>query len=270
MGAGAWAAGAFGTWAGDGGDVSKLPVLAAGAGRGCYAIYRHTNFVATMNAGGVLMVQPTEGGTNAGAAVALFYPLCLYKDAKETKQARPVAAYTRVAPPSEQPAKIRLEGKLADDVEFELEYAFEGNAIVVRGGTRDSSRTPFPTIFRLICTFYPSHAIPPETPQSERERILRDCVLKAKERPAGKGAKEREYRFADSVSIGTAVEWVEVRGPWGARRLRIEGDKPGPKGQLSLHNYAGKCLWEGYDLAFAVVAGKDGKTKMEPIVLKVE
>lgn len=229
--------------------TNELPTFEDGQSKGMHAVYRHANFIATMDKKGVLAVQPMDKGKAVGVPFVFFQLSPYYVDpAKRGHQNRPVASFDKPGKPTEQPRAVLLKGLLADDVAFEVEYEFSGNTITVSGGCADPRRIEFPTQFRLSTSFRQSHDIQPQVEQEDREALLKDCVLVTKE-TMGKRATTFEYPYYNTMRFSGALEDVEVRGAYAPRVVRIQPART-VEGRMVGSIYTNNCPWQGFGVYY--------------------
>lgn len=233
---------------------NKLPVFQDGKWKGQHAVYEHANYRATMDANGTLTVQCLDGGKDVGASLTCWHLNCYYNTPHNVhQQGRPVIRFDKPPKPAVKPSEIVLQGLLKDKVPFRVQYKFSGNKITVAGGCADPEGIEFPTSFRLHCSIRSSWNIHPFVPQTERIKILEDCVLITKVRE-GKRTKTTKHPYYECMRFRSNLEEATISGPYGGRKVTFDRkDAPG-----SLHGWIhwGNCPWQGYGLYYTTQGKK--------------
>jgi|GEM_PF-6541283 len=119
---------------------AALPTFPDGPNKGRYAVYQHAKFNAWIDATGTPWVQPLDAGKPVGKPFSC-HAVSPYYNPEAAHKGRPIAEFISPAPPAVIPAtggKIKLQGKLEEDVPFEVEYEFKGNVIIAAGGCKRS------------------------------------------------------------------------------------------------------------------------------------
>jgi hypothetical protein len=234
---------------------AKLPTFAAGPWQGCYAVYEHANFTATMDDDGVLSVQLKNNREPTGAPLT-FGNLGVHYTVpgiRPRTYGRYPIEYENPGEPLLQPKKIVLKGKLRHGVAFTRTIEFQGNTILACAGFKDPPRIEHPSAGQMGISFPRSHDIANHIEQPERERLLAGCVLTTKERVAGK-AKRSEHSYAKRFAFGGFLEEAVARGPWGPRVVRVDSRNL-RKQHMAGWVYPDMCPWEGYRIHVGLPEG---------------
>ncbi len=227
------------------GFVAALPTFASGPHARKHAVYQHEKFSAWFDAKGILRVQPLDKGKPVGKAFT-----CLgvepYYSAKGTTWVRAMKRFQDTTPPVVIPAgggKLRLKGRLDENIPFTAEYTFSGNTIKATGGCQDNPYTKPPTYFRLLTRFSPSHSFTNFTSAAEIEAATKGMTLEV--RPKATGLPETVYPYSRSIpNLSGPYTAMITRGAFGPRVIT---HKPvGKEGALHGYIYTGFKAWQGY------------------------
>jgi hypothetical protein len=226
--------------------VTKLPTFTEGKHKGTYAVYRTPAFEAVMDETSALWVQPLDSrGKKVGNAFLCYHVRPYFVPRDGLQRDRPIAGFEDPPPPTEKPQRIHLEGKLVEDIPFEVEYEFRGDTILASGGCADVPGLDTPTNFRLLCSLPPSHDIAPQVEQEDREKLLKDCVLITREETAEGRRKTFRYPYFETMRFSGTFENAQVKGVYGQRLIEFEPG-PNPEGRLCGYIYSDGCPWQGY------------------------
>jgi len=223
---------------------AALPTFPDGPNKGRYAVYQHAKFNAWIDATGTPWVQPLDAGKPVGKPFSC-HAVSPYYNPEAAHKGRPIAEFISPAPPAVIPAtggKIKLQGKLEEDVPFEVEYEFKGNVIIAAGGCKDHSKVQYPTRFRLLSSFPATHNFTNDTPRAIVEAQTAGLTVELK--GEGKKGETQVIPYALAKSLGGNHEYVLIRGPYAPRAVLF---KPvGREGSLGGWLYPGRAPWQGF------------------------
>jgi len=234
-----------------------LPTFDKGKWINCYIAYSHANFDATIDSKGVLMIKPKDRGKYVGKPFTCYQLSCYYVPPREHHKGRPPVEFHNPGKPrdltTDRDKTVTIKGLLKDGVPFELFYEFRNNEITAAGGCADPKGLSFPTVFRISSYMRPSHSIPPSMEQEDREKLLKTCIVKTRERVAGR-KKTYKYPYYDIMKPHGSLEFVEVKGPYGPRVIQM---KPiHQEGILRCYIYSNYCPWQGYSIYYNTQSDK--------------
>jgi hypothetical protein len=236
--------------------VAKLPTLAKGKYKGKHAVYRTPTFEAVMDETSAIWIQPLDdNGKKIGNPFVCYHVEPYYVPEGGQQRSRNIASFTNPPEPSEQPQKIHLEGTLADEVPFVVEYEFRANTITATGGCVDVPGLEAPTNFRLLCRFAPSHDIKPEVEQDDRIKLMKDCVLITREVDVEGRRKTYKYPYYDTMRFTGNMEEAQLKGLYGERMIEFK-PAPNPEGRLCGYIYSDLCPWQGYVVQYITQGAK--------------
>jgi hypothetical protein len=244
-------------------DAIKLPVFAAGDGKGLNALYRAKNFDARLTADRMLMVQPKEDGKPVGKPFVLRFS-CIYSF-DQRAVARDLVSLKQVSPPTLQPQKLRISGEYEENVKFEINYQFSEDGIVVQGSMDEPSKPEYRSAFHWSAHFPPSHAIPAGTPEPEIQKRTEGCAVQLH----FASGETRSVSFWELITSQRDVLSAEVSGPWSQRKVLLETPQPKGKGAYSgtFWNYTGGPLYKG---AWAFGRGCTTKSASALLVVRIK
>lgn len=262
--------------------VPKLPTFPDGKWKGCYAVYTHPLFDATIKSDGVMWIQPKDAaGKPVGRPFICYRGAASYVGTDKLGRWRYPISFRDPDPPvlweatqlsKEKAMTIHLRGLLQDNVAFEIQYECSGNQIVASGGCIDPAGLQQHSLFYISSGMTPSHDIKPNVEQAERKKLLKDCVVLFRMK-VGNIMKRIEYHYADVMrfpqgSDGAAnIEFVEVKGPYGPRIIQMKAFRRDE--YMGAWHYGGNCPWQGFIVFTTVPAGKiDFKQKKVTMIIK--
>ena len=251
--------------------VKKLPVFAKGKWKGLHAVYSHTLFDATIDAKGVLNIKPKDAkGKYVGKPFTCYQLSCYYVPPKSHHKGRPVVLFYDPREPTNftklRDKSITIKGMLKHDVPFELFYEFKNNQITAAGGCEDPKGIAYPTNFRILCRMSRSHDIPYSMEQEDREKTLKGCIVKTRER-VGKRKKTFKYLYHDIMKFHGNLEFVEVKGAYGPRIIQMKPRHQ--EGLLRGYIYNNFCPWQGFSIYY-LTQGREINLKKNRTVMIVK
>jgi hypothetical protein len=193
-----------------------LSMFTNGIGKGMHAVYTTPTFDALMQSNGYVMVYPKDKGVRVGKPLTMG-PYIFYRG-NVTTVGRAIMTFENDKGPLMNPATVELKGKLEDDVDYSLTYAFDKTGVSVRGYGKDPKGLTPPTIFRLAIWVPGCTNFPPETLQADREAKLRGLAFVIRS-----GQKKTVYPYANGAVYAAPAEKCWIEGPvYGARKLSFE------------------------------------------------
>jgi len=234
------------------------------------ALYRHDKFDAIVDEKAVLWIYPKdEKGKHIGQPFTCFQLSCYYHIPGDPHhKGRPVIKFEDPPEATPEPKKLTYKGLLKDDVPFVVQYEFKGNEITACGGCEDPEDIEYPTRFRILSSIRRSHNIPGHMELDEREKLLEGCVLITRELVGeNKRKKKFEYDYSEQLRFHGPLEYVEVRGPYGRRRIVMK--MRNPEGMLRGYVYTGYCPWQGFSIYY-LTQGEKINLKKNKAVMRIE
>jgi len=255
--------------------ITALPVFTNGLWQGQHAVFTNANYDAHVGPGGNLAIYiKDKGGQRIGQGIGLIGLVVIkYYDADETSpearyKGRLFQTFVDPAPPQANAASITIHARYQDDTDLEGLYVFSNNTITVMFSGRDAPKTKFPSGVCFDTGLPPSHQIPADLEQSDRVKLLKNCVLRAHvQDPVKKHYRNMEYPYYDAATLGGYIDEAVLVGHFAPRKVTLRMRKPA---YWTINNYAGTCPWEGFHLIYQKGFEKGRKTRSEPLVLTIE
>lgn len=234
------------------GYAEALPTFTSGPHAGKHAVYQHEKFLAWFDAKGELFVQPLNAGKPVGKAFSCL-TVAPYYSAKGTTYTRRMKRFQDFSQPAVIPSKggkIRIKGRVEDDIPFTADYTFEGNTIQATGGCQDKPNTKPASNFRLLTRFPATHSFPATTPTPEIEAATAGMILEL----YSTGQSTVVHPFAKAIrSLHGPYAAMIVRGAYAPRVITF---KPtGREGRLQGYIYEGRRPWQGFYVQY-ITQGK--------------
>jgi len=248
------------------GFVEALPTFASGPHARKHAVYQHEKFSAWFDAKGVLRVQPLDKGKPVGRAFTCLAVEPFYVDKSGTYWARAPKRFLDPSAPSVIPSgggKIRLKGRLDENIPFTAEFTFSGNTIKASGGCQDNPATTPPTRFRLMARFSPTHSFTNTPPAAQIEAATKGMTLEV--RPKTDPNSPTVYPYAAKIlNLAGPYASMIVRGAFGPRVVTF---KPvGREGILYGYIYSGYSPWQGFCVQYITQGKKINLTQNESLM----
>ena len=257
------------------GAIAYLPAFTDGPGSGRNAVFNRPLFDAEVGSNGQLAVYPKDnegrrlhGPVAVGGAVYVQYYDTDEPRLDARQKGRRYLGFCEPLPPPQTNARsVTIKRRFQDDVIVETRYAFSNNAVSVTLAVEDPPQIKYPSVVGHAASTSPARNIPTEMEQSERVKLLKDCLLRVHLLDPRGHAKWMEYKYAESAHLAGYVDQLELLGHYAPRKIVFKTKKG--NGGWSLKSYAGTCPWEGFGIFFRMGAGKK-KTISEPLLLSVE
>ena len=257
-------------------STNTLPAFKGGEWDGMAAVYKHRNFIFTMDKTGGWKLQMLDKDKPVGPPIIDNTPGGSYHDTEykrpgwkpgdptgRTTPRRLSSFVKRPDQPLMQPSRIELAGLLTDDAAFELTVAFKDNQIQFTGSITDPAGLTYPTRYNIAARFTASHTFGPGTTWENITSALAGCRITL-DPPKG---KPQIFEYGNTMSGGAMVS-ILASGPWGSvRTVRVETPKDNDTGRYGgLINYSNSEPYKGYTVAREIV-GK-GPTGMIRITVE--
>ncbi|NLF23620.1 MAG: hypothetical protein GX590_10735 [Lentisphaerae bacterium] len=248
----------------------RLAGYADGPWEGVNAVYQCPQFVATLRTNLTLFVQPIDNGTNAGAAVEFRFGAS-YTDPRLANKrnpnvARRVVALKNPPPPTLRASKIRLQGKLEDDVDFDCQISFQANKATIQCKFRDPKSQSYRTRFACVAEVNRLR-IPDTLPLDEQARLMPGWKFRLTKTDREK--LEVPYHRAVGLEAGTiGARELQAQGPWGKRTVTIssEGEDKKAVGAYFRH-YPAYAPHHGYHMIWHL---RDADSKWRGFTIAVQ
>ena len=233
------------------------------------ARYSHEKFDAIVDENAVLWIFPKDEGKHVGEPFTCFQLSCYYYIPGDPHhKGRPVIKFEDPPEPSPEPKKLTYRGLLKDNVPFVVQYEFDGNEITACGGCEDPEDIEYPTNFRILSSIRRSHNIPGHMELDEREKLLKGCTLITRELVGENQRKKKfDYEYSEQLKFHGPLEYVEVRGPYGQRKIIMK--MRNPEGMLRGYVYSGYCPWQGFSIYYQT-QGKEINLKKNKATMRIE
>ena len=250
----------------------RLAGFAEGPWAGVNAVYQCPRFVATLGTNLVLAIQPIQDGTNIGRAVELRFGAS-YNDPRRAHLRHPMVARRVVSlkmppPPTLRASKIRIEGQLEDNVDFDYQIAFAGNTATLQCKFKDPKNQAYPTSFAVSATVARSPVPATILKLEELEQLMPGWTL---DLVLSDGKKlHSPYHRSIGLEAGTlGAREMTSFGPWGKRQVIVSSvgeDKKGARNSYFRH-YPGYAPFNGYNLYWHL---RNGDTKARGFTVEVQ
>ena len=240
-------------------DISDIPVLRDGPGKGNYAYFQGRVFDVLMTTNLSLLVYPVEGGKRAGPPIEIIN--C---NANLSAQLR-VVSIVQPAPPAMNPSKLFFDFVSDSGAHVLQTWKLRDGSLTV-----DNQLTGFPyeNIPRLnIAVRFPqTHSIATNTPQSERIKITAGCALRWRSGQNDGTLKIYSAPYANRVDLLGFCDWIEHKGPWGTRKITLRRTNS----KSYFQPLGVKFAYEGLGLMFFSRPDAKHKVETQGFELKVE
>jgi len=248
----------------------RLAGYADGPWAGVNAVYQCPQFVATLRTNLTLLIQPIDNGTNAGAAIEFRFGAS-YTDPRLANKrnpnvARRVVTLKNPPQPTLRASKIRLQGKLQDDVDFDYQLSFLGNKATVQCKFRDPKNQAYRTRVERVAEVTRLR-IPDTLPLDEQARLMPGWKLRLTKTQGEK--LEVPYHRAVGLEAGAiGAREVQAQGPWGKRTVTIssEGEDKKAVGAYFRH-YPAYAPHHGYHMIWHL---RDADSKWRGFTIAVQ
>lgn len=224
-----------------GSKSNRLPIFTSGPGKGSYAVYKHENFTAEVDARGFIAVQCLEDGKAVGKPLRLTFFYNYYRHGKG--YLRSVENFDKFPAPTLSPTLLRYEMTLQDEVTSVTNYEFVDNTIQAWGWVIDPSGIKQPTYQRIDVYFRPSHTFPPEMYVNEQKKILEPYTLIVNRKKEG----ITRFPYGNAVPrLPSIAQEMSVEGPiFGKRKVSVS-IKSRNRTTLDVINYPNYAPYQGY------------------------
>ena len=201
-------------------EANKLSVFRDGKWKGYNTVYEGPFYDAGLNSKGFLIIFPKdESGARVGKHLtAGLY--CYYTQkgiGRHTR--RDVISFETSPQPvvSSKPLELRLQGKFADDVAFDVEFECEDDKVSVEGGIKDPPGIKFPSRYNsrinVPAIYNPG---PDDNPDDIKDKFAAYSVAVRTD----EGTETHPYHIP--LKSKNQVKDIRVKGPWDNKQLRIE------------------------------------------------
>jgi hypothetical protein len=231
-------------------DISDIPALPDGPGKGHYALFQGKLFEVLMTTNLGLSIYPVEGGKRVGPPIEIAN--C---NANPSEKLR-VVSIVKPAPPALNPARLSFDFVSDSGIHVLQTWKLRDGSLLVDNQVNNFPSERIPQL--LIAVRFPrTHAVSTNAPQSERIKATGGCTLRWRGGEGDEGLKVYTAPYANRVDLLGFCDWIEHKGPWGNRKLTLR--RTSAKGYFQPLGV--KFAYEGLGLMF--ISRPDGKRKIE-------
>jgi len=239
-------------------NFADIPVLTNGPGKGCYAIFQGKLFEVQVTTNLDLLVYPVDNGKR------MEPPITLHTCFTTPGLGLNYIGLLKPDPPCLNPQKLVLRVVTDTGAQLVQTWKFSDGLLSVNNLFKDFTGAVPST--RVTIMFPKTHTFTTASTPAERDAATAGCMLRCRAGHSDTSMKIITVPYANRIMAQEICDWMEHRGPWGARKVTIKRTT-----NKSIFNIPGSVyVYEGVWTTFLTRFDAMKRGELQGFELKVE
>lgn len=243
-------------------EFKDIPTLQDGPGKGYYAIFQCKLYDALVVASNLnVLVYPKEQGERIDKPIEFSNRFVYSRKEGDPPDLMTFTGVKNLAPPAvliPTSPKITIQAVAASGLTLIQSWKFSEGTIAMEEHFKGTLADPLP-VMRTFFSFPQTHKFTPNIETADRMKAMAGYTFRWRAGKDDKTMKTIDVPYVGKPESLGAGDWVENKGPWGARKITIK--RKSNKGSIGMGTQWNKCLYDGIEMCFTAKPDPTAKIK---------